>query len=198
MKLIAISAFARAGKDTLGKLLKDLLEKDGKRVIIESFAKPLRAEMYETINNVFNLDVYTQDSREKEIIRPLMVDWAAIRRNKSNGNYFADKLQERLNLIKDDYDYCIVTDFRFAEYWAPENNNDELGLVKRNNGFIIHIKQYSIYEGHRVYLKAPNSTEKKNDPLIQKHANYHLSWPKTDNQRLLEQYALDVYKQVIK
>jgi hypothetical protein len=198
MKYLFVGGVARSGKNTFCNIFQSLLEKDGKTCIQESFAKPLRAEMFEVVQQMFGLDVYTQNENEKNIIRPLMVDWAAIRRQKTNGNYFADKLKERLDLISDSFDYCLINDFRFGEYYTPETNNDELGLAKKLNGTIIHIKQYSLYEGRRNYIKPPNCAEKKNDPIINKHADHHVVWPKTDNQKLLEQYVGYVYKQVVK
>jgi len=211
MKIIGISGVSRSGKDTFANILTDLMAKDGKKVKLESFALSLREELDAVLKNNFNLNVYSQNSAQKSIFRDLMVAWAKIRRFQTNGQYFVDKLAERINKYKyqDNYDYLLIPDLRFGEFFVPEvGSGDEIGFIKENNGIIVHISQFLM--GHvdyldakgRMYIEPANKTEEFNDPIVKEYADFTIEWPNINDSNYnvlkdkLISYVSEVYEKI--
>lgn len=181
-----ISGIASCGKSSLCQVITQYYSSDLKKL---SFATPLREELKEFVKNNFNLNIYTQDPIEKSLIRPLMISYANIRRKQTDGRYFIDKLKIKIKNIKNEY--VVVDDLRFKEY-----NYDELDFCKET-GIVIHVKKYFLNNkgyGHilKEYQRPPNEFEAKNDPLIDRAADYHIDWKECDNKSLL---IKDLYSQ---
>lgn len=75
-KLIGIAGAARAGKDTLGRVLCE--KHNFKRL---AFADTLKNEIGEFISYHFNVDVSFCTDKQKKIIRPLLIGHGEARRN---------------------------------------------------------------------------------------------------------------------
>jgi hypothetical protein len=194
MKIIGISGVSRCGKDTFANILTDLMVKDGKKVRTESFAATLREELDPILKYNFNLNVYSQNSAQKAVFRDLMVAWAKIRRFQTNGQYFVDKLVERINKYRyeDNYDYILIPDLRFGEYFVPEmGSGDEIGFIKENDGIVVHISLFSRNLNENrwpeklqvsdVFVEPANYAEKFNDPIVKDNADFKVDWPKINN-----------------
>lgn len=187
--IIAISGFARSGKDTLcEKLIQRTMDPtiNGCPVAVRiGFGDNLKNEMAQTVKDVFKMDVWTEDPEEKAMLRPLMVSWAHVRRTKSRGTHWWQSVSNQV-MEESQNRWVIIPDLRFSEY-----ENDELFWLKRIGAKIIHLRKYELksFDGasenksmrlKRVFNKPPNDTEKKNDPLIRKSASYKIEWPEVE------------------
>jgi hypothetical protein len=178
MNSLFISGVATCGKDTLKKILATILPKN---IHLErfSFADDLKAELDHFCREKLGISAFTINPKEKELIRPLFVEFGLIKRIQSNGTYWWKRLQPKIeNGIKDG-DLPCVTDLRYAFY--PE---DEHFFAKNVvDGVIIHVTRFNKDGGE---ILAPNLQEKENDPKVKSISDYRLSWNTSDDMCYLE------------
>lgn len=199
--MIALSGVARAGKDTFCKILIDLFAKQGIVAQRYSLADQLKKDLNPFFIEKFGIDIFSCSSQEKELIRPLMVSYGKVWREKSNGTHWTNILSNQIKQNKEKI-VPIITDIRYSEF-----ANDELQWVKNNHGILIHIKRYDIqlfdYEKAdkysfsefplsyqptiKNYILPPNKEEKENDPRMQNGADILFEWKTNDNYLELKQ-----------
>lgn len=221
--IIALGGYATVGKNTFERILSDLL--DNELCYSASFAKKLREDIKDFTVSQFNINPYTQDAEEKRIIRPILIETARIKRKLSKGEYFVRALIDNLvsdgfkvdilnGVIKHDkYKYIIINDLRFAEHYVDKFKSfDEIGFIRNFFGLIVNIKQYIPAEyGDRqnkepikIYTKPFSDEEEKNGPLIEKYADFNISWPKCGTSSFEElktrliNHVRPVYEEIIK
>ena len=94
-------------------------------------------------------------------------------RNQTKGRYFIEKFKKDKNYI------TIIPDIRYAEY-----EKDELfWLKKQHNSFLVFIKH--------EFVKDANDTEKKNNKIIKKHADFFLKWPHLKEENPIDKIKID-------
>lgn len=183
--IIGLGGVARAGKNTAEQLLISRLGKEN--CYSSSFAKSLREETKDYIRQNFDIDAYTQNTEEKELIRPILIYHAKIKRKLSKGQYFVNKLKKELfeagfslgadlkSLYHEKYKYIIINDLRFGYYYNQIFNiGDEIGFIKSFDGIVVHIARLD----QNNYIVPPFSEEEKiNDPIVKKHCDYSFEWP---------------------
>jgi len=185
--VIAISGVARSGKNLFASILVEELNKLSILSVETSIAFQLRKEMSSLLKKKFNLNIWSQDTNEKNLFRPLMVAWANIRRQTTNGRYFIDHLKKRTASYPK-LQCVVINDVRFKEF-----EYDETDFVKEN-GILCHITKLNLMpDGKYTPNPPPNETERINDSLVKNAANYVLEWPDfsvncPDNQ--IKDYAL--------
>ena len=199
--IIAIGGFARTGKDTLcSKLIERTVSPTNGSLqgIRIALADNLKNEMAPVIRKNFNMDIWTHIDSEKEMLRPLMVSWAHVRRTQSRGTHWWQSIHNQVHQ-ESQHRWVIIPDLRFGEY-----ENDEVFWAKRLGAEIVHVRQYELkctdqteksesMKLRRVFKKAPNDTEKKNDPIIRKNATYKIEWPDVgDSLSKLDKYVDDL------
>jgi hypothetical protein len=168
MKIVGLTALARAGKDTTCQML---IEEFGKRGIIAkryALADRLKSEMSEFFLSNFGVNILTVDGETKEILRPLLVAYGFAKRKLSKGTYWTSLLKKEMDLDTTS-DVAIVTDIRYKEY-----DKDEVDWIKEN-GVLVHITR--ILEDGRE-LQPPNADEQRNDPIVKSHADYFFRFGK--------------------
>lgn len=109
MKIILLSAKAENGKDELAIYLKQQLELQGKKVIIDRFAKYIKGYLK---------DYYGWDGITKDKFIRDKLQWLGTERTKQELNYKAfhvKRLVEDFNIVEDDFDFAIVSDTRFKD-----------------------------------------------------------------------------------
>jgi hypothetical protein len=90
---IGISGSARSGKDTLCRALIRKFKKMNKKVERLSIAGDLiKKDLNSLIKNVAGIDTFTENTEEKELIRPLLVEYGKILRKKTKGRYEKDEI----------------------------------------------------------------------------------------------------------
>ncbi len=178
--VIGVGGFARAGKDTFVKVARKILTENGYSSEKLAFADALKTEIGPFIKEFYGIDVWTDNTEEKTIIRPLLVAHGCQKRLQTNGKYWVDKVDEQIekisavrNLSKH---VIFISDCRFP--------NEVTWTHEKWGGWFVHIKRYSMIELHakeghqpswfQKFDEAPNSEEAYNDPICQKNADYHL------------------------
>ena len=211
-KMIGLCGLARTGKDTLCQALINECATRGIRAKRYSIADELKKQLYPFIWQQYEIDIYNCTNEEKELVRPLMVDWGLIHRQRSEGAYLTDILQGSIdadtyiqnmpmmpmmpmsacNITMPSCDLPIITDVRYDQY-----KKDEVYWVKeRNQGALVHIKKIigEDNNGNPIYVEPPNEQERLNDPILQDEADYHVEWPRMEG----SSDAIEVYSNAAK
>ncbi len=174
--VIGISGAARCGKDTLCRGLIREFEKIGisakrKSIAGDTVKNDLKNLLFEKIQ----FDTFTENNEDKEFIRPLLVEYGKIMRQKTNGRYFIEKFNLEENCVN------IIPDIRYAEY--PK---DELYWLKNEmKGLSIFIEREEIFDA--------NETEKINNKFIKEVAHFNLKWGRLNEQSEYEKKIIDFY-----
>lgn len=173
IKLISAAGLATCGKNSLVKIIQEYYDPAALEV---SLAEPLRSELDNFLLSRFGISAYTQDKEQKSLIRPLLVSYANVHRQRTKGLYFIKKLHDKINKLSDIRRTIVISDLRFKTY-----HYDELDYCKEN-GTVIHIKKYKLLNKGpeniiKEYITPPNETEAFNDPIISQNADYSIEWP---------------------
>ena len=174
--VIGLSGVGRSGKDTFASILEIKLQQAGYSVKKVSFAGPLKKDCEEFVRKNLNMNVFTQDTVEKTLIRPLLVWYGDAQRRRTNGKYWTDLASKEIE--NSNYDYYIVTDVRYDYYPV-----DELQWLKDTwKGKLCHISKYTMLGNpfqpdHKLFVQPANDHESENDPKIKKAADFVVEWP---------------------
>tara|TARA_B100000287_G_scaffold383082_1_gene388621 strand:+ start:66 stop:659 length:594 start_codon:yes stop_codon:yes gene_type:complete len=167
-KNIGIAGVAGCGKNTLSNLIIKLLQRLELPYRELSIANNLKKELSVASLELYGIDSSSCSREEKEIIRPMLVAHGEIRRKLSNGTHWTSLLKKELAPEK----INIITDIRFNKY-----EKDEVFWLKNEiNGVLIHLSRYEENNGERIFFPPANETEKENDPLVRKDADFRLNW----------------------
>jgi hypothetical protein len=161
--IIGISGAARSGKDTLCDALITQFSLFSIKAERKSIAgDTIKNDLKQILLEKCKIDPFIlKNDEEKEIIRPILLEYGKLQRNLTKGQYFIDKFEEK----NDSHSHVtIIPDIRYAEY-----ENDEIYWLKnKKNGLLIFIERENIL--------GANETEKTNNVIIKKHADYVLKW----------------------
>jgi hypothetical protein len=177
---IGIAGAARSGKDTLCRALIREFAKIKMDAVRKSIAgDAVKTDLKEILMDRFNLNSFTENSEEKEFMRPFLVEYGKMQRKKTQGRYFIDGFIPESNVIN------ILSDIRYVEY--PE---DEVHWLKNEvNGLLIFVERKGIYDA--------NDTEKVNNTIIKNLADYHVKWGSLDEQSLEHREMINWYAKLI-
>jgi hypothetical protein len=113
-QLIGIAGFARTGKDSLAQFLSDLIATKQEGCKITSFAYYLKKDIDPFLQSRLNISAFTEDPKEKEIIRPLLVCWGTkIIRDKIDKEYWIRKMHNVRVIHRSQGVKTIIPDVRF-------------------------------------------------------------------------------------
>jgi len=181
MKIIGVSGFARSGKDLFTNVAQNILNERGIKSEKYALAYELKSDLKDLIKEKIGIDVFTENTEEKTIIRPLLVAYGDAMRKISQGKYWTNKVETRIASSK--ADVIFITDIRYDHY--PE---DECTWLQRKmNGKLIHLTKYKqspVPSGRRfsknkivkIYDSAPNEHEMLNNPKIMKKSDLKIEW----------------------
>ena len=159
-QLIGICGFARTGKDSLARFLEELLSTSNQRCKITSFAYYLKKDIDAFVQSRLNISAFTEDPKEKEIIRPLLVCWGTeIIRNKIDTDYWIRKMHNVRVVHRSQGIQTIIPDVRFA---------NEVEWIHSLGGTTIYIER----EG----VGPINSDEKKYTKKLKKMCKFSFYW----------------------
>jgi phosphoribulokinase len=180
--LIGIAGAARSGKDTLCKALIEEFNKlqiEAKRVSIAGDL--IKRDLYKLIRDNTNISTFTQNDNEKQVIRPMLVEYGRLMRRITNGRYFIEQLEKRINLDE----VNIITDIRYAEY-----SKDELFWIKEEvKGFLIFLDRENVEDA--------NDFEKQNNSIIKIKADIIIQIPNYKFEENLKDSMLNQAKHII-
>ena len=155
-KVVGLCGFARSGKDTFFSIASEILDSQNKNNNRIAFADSLKEDLDPFIKEHLGFSAFTENSKEKELIRPLMVCFGADIMRKIDENYWVRKLSSKLKINSINF----ITDVRYPNEieWIQE----DLG------GVCINIQ--------RANTRAINSEEQKNGPKVKKLADVNFKW----------------------
>lgn len=166
-KVIGLSGVARSGKDSFYKYLAVTASSYNKSIIRVAFADQLKKDLADFIYDRAGISVFTNNTKEKEIIRPILVAYGQMMRNLTKGAYWVDKINELIEstLLKDPSVSVCITDVRFP---------NEVEFVQgKHNGYVVHLSRKSL-DGSLVL--PPNEEESEQDPILRSMADYTAVW----------------------
>lgn len=168
MKIIGISGLARSGKDSFYNFSKPYL--DSKKIKHQrlAFADELKNECDPFLKKNVGISAFTDDDKEKEIIRPLLVTYGTHIRRKLNPNCWIEKIEPRVKNSKHN-EIFFITDVRFK---------NEIDWVHQMEGLSIHVT--------RSGIDPPNEDERANDPILKELSKVKVSWNNFDDNNVLE------------
>lgn len=159
-KLIGISGFARSGKDTFYERCKQILASVGEKSKRYSFADALKSELDELLVKYTGISAFTENNREKEIVRPLLVTYGTDVRRKLNQDCWIEKITAGVNTDLRLNNHVFITDVRFL---------NEAKWIKHNGGILINI--------NREGVGPANKDEQEQYELFKDLIDYKISWP---------------------
>jgi hypothetical protein len=157
--MIGISGLARSGKDTLANNFSEIIFEDwGLNVRIFSFADEIKRQADNFIKNNYKLSAFSENTKEKEIIRDFLVCHGETMKKIYGNTIWADLIIKKIKETDGKF-FPIITDVRF---------DFEAKRVKEVNGQVVHIE--------KIGNKPPNDIEAKNDPLVKKESDLNHCW----------------------
>jgi hypothetical protein len=200
MKIIGISGIARSGKDLFTTVAQRILSANGLKTERCALAYELKSDLKDLIKEKTGINVFTEDTKEKNIIRPLLVAYGDVMRKISEGKYWTSKVETRISTLK--ADVIFITDIRYDVYPEDECN----WLQRKMNGKLIHLTKYqmspapskrriSTTKPVKVYEAAPNEHELFNNPKVRAKADYVFEWE--DYSQKLDKYKLEEHPYII-
>jgi len=149
-KIIGISGNARSGKDTLGRNIVSILSDSGIKAKTFSFAHELKKSVDGFLIEQLGISAFTEDSDEKKIIRPFLVNWGTEIMRKKDSEHWIKSIEKKLS------EDCvnIITDVRFE---------NELDWVKEKDGLSVFLSR----EG----VSPANSYEEENNKLLSENVD---------------------------
>jgi hypothetical protein len=129
-KIIGIGGNARSGKDTLANNLVSILAELNIKAEKVSFANALRQSVDDFLLRELGISAFTEDKKEKDIIRPFLVFWGTDIMRGRDEDVWVKKLQSSL---KEDQ-VNIISDLRFTNEldWIQNNNGVSVMLSRPN------------------------------------------------------------------
>lgn len=176
IKYIGVSGLARAGKNIFCDIaIKQLKSEYNLNAKAYALAFELKNDCADFIKCKLNLNVFSENTNDKNVFRPLLVWYADVKRKQTNGRYWIELLNNTINQDNNsNTDIVLISDIRFAEY-----KNDEIFWLKNElKGKLVHVSKFS-YDNtktNKIFNQPPNNTEKENDPIIKENADYLIEW----------------------
>ena len=159
--LIGICGNARSGKDTFCDFAKKILSKKKVGAARAAFADELKKDLDDLCRHKIGISAFTRDSKEKEIIRPLLVTYGTDVIRKMDENWWIERLEKTLGVHQHMGLIPIITDVRYE---------NELDWIRNDHdGVMIHVT--------RKGIGPANDEEKKNNSILKKKSDYRIMWP---------------------
>tara|TARA_B100000212_G_scaffold273998_1_gene213464 strand:+ start:1824 stop:2369 length:546 start_codon:yes stop_codon:yes gene_type:complete len=153
-KIIGITGVARSGKDTLFNALSEI----NTNIVFKriALADELKRECDEFLKKNIGISAFTEEPKEKEIIRPFLVTYGTHVRRKLNQNCWIDRAQETMDKFNG-VDCFVITDVRFP---------NEMDWIRNKGGKVLHISREGVLPA--------NQEESDNDPHLMKNADVRI------------------------
>jgi len=160
--VIGLTGLARCGKDTFCNYFRSYIkEKEGIDSVRLAFADELKRDVDAFLLEKLNISAFTENTSEKEIIRPFLTTWGTEIMRKKDDLIWVKKLEKKMIQNKKNNIVSIITDIRFP---------NEINYIHKTGGKIIHLSM----DGN----KPANDYERKYDPILSKKSDFSVKWQK--------------------
>jgi uncharacterized short protein YbdD (DUF466 family) len=165
---IGIAGNASVGKDTLCKYLIQEFKKThditAKRCSIAG--DTIRKDLKSLVLKKSGINIENATPKEKELVRPIMVEYGRFMRNQTEGRYFIEEIEKKKNFGANFIP--IIPDIRYSEYQFDE----AYWLLKERDGLLVFLE--------RKGIKPANKFEELNNKKLKKVANMVINVPTLD------------------
>ena len=94
-KIIGVAGCARSGKDTFFNILQKYIPE----VEQVALAFELKKDLDDFVKSKIGISIFTDETKEKNLIRGLMVEYGKIKRHQTEGAYWTCLAQKKINEI---------------------------------------------------------------------------------------------------
>tara|TARA_R100000152_G_C6780285_1_gene212875 strand:+ start:3235 stop:3945 length:711 start_codon:yes stop_codon:yes gene_type:complete len=194
---VGISGIAGAGKDLFFTLCKEYLRKHKIYSARVALGDEVKARSDKAIKDLYGFSAKTCDREQKNQIRSHLVFLGTLKRKETQGRYWIEQAEKTIeglykNCLPQNLTYeggvqqkpfIFITDIRYNEY-----KKDEVYWVRNQlKGTLVHVEKFTPYAdvncddvptGKFTHdsPSAPNGSEEKNDPKVQKKADFLVKW----------------------
>lgn len=169
-RIIGICGPARSGKDTLADSFISIFKEYKVKTQKLAFSKELKYECKSFVKKTLGIDVFTEITEEKNIIRPLLVAWGTHVRRKLDDNVWINALEKRMHSNK----IIIISDVRFE---------NEFNWIKNQGGKIVFVDR--VYADGTLVQNA-NDDEEVNNSFLKKNADSTFTWNTIEDPRWIQ------------
>jgi hypothetical protein len=163
-KVIGVSGCARVGKDTFFNILKKYIPE----VEQVALAYELKKDLDDFVKSKIGVSVFTDETKDKTLIRGLMVEYGKIKRQQTEGTYWTCLAQKKINDILRMDKIPVITDIRYDIYPKDEFH----WLKNENGGVLVHIaRMFGDDE-----IPPANEEESINNEKLKTKADYSIKW----------------------
>ena len=152
--IIALSGNRCVGKDTAFEHLSEYV-----MCTRYAFADALKNDLKDLIKNQFDIDIFNPTKEEKEFIRPMMIAYGCMWREKDPEHWVKIVIYQMQN---NNTSHSVVVDLRF------ENELDELRRIFGKNLIHVHVSN--------TCAPSPTFEEEKHFRLVKERADYQINW----------------------
>ena len=157
--IIGIAGYARTGKDTFGSILIKELNEIGLSAKKLSLAFELKSDLDNFLQQKFGISAFTEDTKEKSFIRPLLICYGTDLMRKKDPEYWIKKLQKTVDLNINSGIISVVCDIRFL---------NEAVWLRKSGGVLAHLKRPGIYPADK--------NENENDHSLREVSDFPINW----------------------
>ena len=157
--IIGIAGYARTGKDTFGSILIKELNKIGLSAKKLSLAFELKSDLDSFLTDKFGISAFTEDTKEKNFIRPLLICYGTELMRKKDPEYWIKKMQKTIDFNNNCGIISVVCDIRFL---------NEASWLRKNGGILVHLK--------RLGMNPADKNEKENDSSLREVSDFPINW----------------------
>ena len=157
--IIGIAGYARTGKDTFGNILIEHLNESGLSARKLSLAFELKSDLDNFLQQKFGISAFTEDPKEKNFIRPLLICYGTDLMRKKDPEYWIKKLQKTIDLNNNCGIISVVCDIRFL---------NEASWLRKSGGILVHLK--------RAGVSAADTYESQNDNALKEISDFPIKW----------------------
>jgi hypothetical protein len=138
INLIGLCGFARSGKNSFANFILEEQESGfPQKTETLSFAYALRKELEPFVSSKLGISTFTEDPKEKEIIRPLLVCWGTeVIRKQIDKDYWVKAVKKMAQTNRKNQITSIITDVRFENEidWIKEERGVSIFIERKNVG----------------------------------------------------------------
>lgn len=131
----------------------------GLPVVQGSFSDAGKRMLDPMMKKSIGISAFTNNDREKKIIRPLFVCFMTDVCRKIDEDFWIKKIEKKVENNMANNIITVITDVRYV---------NEAKWIKNNGGFLIHIT--------RLGQKPACINERYNGPLLKRAADYKIKW----------------------
>ena len=163
-KIIGVTGCARSGKDTFFNILQKYIPE----VEQVALAFELKKDLDDFFKSKIGISIFTDETKEKNLIRGLMVEYGKIKRHQTEGAYWTCLAQKKINEILRAGKIPVITDIRYDIYPKDEFH----WLRNDNHGVMVHITR--MFGNDEI--PPANEEERINNKKLKSKADYSIEW----------------------